>query len=471
MGNRELVVSGGTLIDGVGGRPLSQSSIYIEDGKFRVISQGSNFKPPVTAEVIDASGKFVLPGLMNANVHLLDGTMMAHGGAIEYLVRFEGRYHEVIEEAAQIALRGGVTTVFDTWNALAPVFKARSRINSGEVPGARIFAAGNIVGRGGPFTPDYSAASRQYVSKTFADRMDNLFEAGIGRYLTTLPPNDVRPIIRDYIARGVDFVKIGVSDHLIGVSGWKSSYLVFSERVLRAIADEVRQAGVPLASHTTSIESLQTAVDLETDAMMHVNVTAQIPIPEDLLNQMSKGPGWSVIQPTTHEYQSHLEHTNDPSALYAGAVHHDNILRLLGSGAPIILGTDAGYPDPDVISDLPAEDQKERPWTLGPDHIVWLKAMVEKGMSPMDAILAATRNVAKAYGKAEHYGTVEVGKVADLVVIDANPLKDITNIGRVHSVVKGGVQVDIAGLPTNRVVSRYPRDVDCDLAVAYVPIG
>src|SRR2546425_12746992 len=107
MGNRELVVSGGTLIDGVGGRPLSQSSIYIEDGKFRVISQGSNFKPPVTAEVIDASGKFVLPGLMNANVHLLDGTMMAHGGAIEYLVRFEGRYHEVIEEAAQIALQGG----------------------------------------------------------------------------------------------------------------------------------------------------------------------------------------------------------------------------------------------------------------------------------------------------------------------------------------------------------------------------
>src|SRR3546814_8523970 len=92
------------------------------------------------------------------------------------------------------------------------------------------------------------------------------------------------------------------------------------------------------------------------------------------------------------------------------------------------MGTDAGFPDPDVINDLPAAERKDRPWTLGPDHIVWLQAMVEKGMSPMDAILAATRNVAKAYGKSEHYGTVEVGKMADLLILDADPLADITNI-------------------------------------------
>src|SRR3546814_18529698 len=97
------------------------------------------------------------------------------------------------------------------------------------------------------------------------------------------------------------------------------------------------------------------------------------------------------------------------------------------------MGTDAGFPDPDVINDLPAAGRKDRPWTLGPDHIVWLQAMVEKGMSPMYAILAATRNVAKAYGKSEHYGTVEVGKMADLLILDADPLADITNTGRVHS--------------------------------------
>ncbi|MFN9968872.1 MAG: hypothetical protein ACK58T_03145, partial [Phycisphaerae bacterium] len=115
-----------------------------------------------------------------------------------YLARFEGRLHEVIEEAAQIALKGGCTTVFDTWNALEPVLKARDRINAGAAPGARIFAAGNIVGMGGPFSADYSMQSRKYISQTFADRMDRLFDAGVGRRLSTLPPEQVRPIIRDY---------------------------------------------------------------------------------------------------------------------------------------------------------------------------------------------------------------------------------------------------------------------------------
>ncbi|MFW2853496.1 amidohydrolase family protein [Sphingomonas sp. TX0543] len=459
MDSDVLVICGGTLIDGRGGAPTRNARILVEHGKFSAISDDESAAPP-TAQVLDATGKFILPGLMNANVHLIDGTMMAHVGGIEYLVRFEGRYQEVIEEAAQIALRSGFTTLFDTWNALGPVLRARGRINAGEVPGARIFAAGNIIGRGGPFTPDYSARSRQSVSTTFADRMDRLFEAGVGRYLTTLPPVDIRPIIRDYIAQGVDFVKIGISDHLIGVSGWDSSYLVFSKRVLEAIADEVRRAGIPLASHTTSVESLQAAVDLETDAMMHVNVTAQVPIPDDLIDRMAKGPGWSVIQPTTAAYQCYLESTNNPAILYAGAVHNDNIFRLLAAGASIILGTDAGFPDPDIINDLPIEEQGERPWTMGHDHIVWLKAMVEKGMTPMDAILAATSNVAKAYCKAEHYGTIEPGKVADLIIVDADPLDDITNIGKLHCVVKDGFRVDLSALPSNPVVTTSARGTD-----------
>src|SRR3546814_14833836 len=102
MGRRQLVESGGTLIDGTGGIPLPQASIYIEGDTFRVIAKGGNFTPPEAAELIDATGKFALPGLMYANVHLLDGTMMAHDGGIEYLVRFEGRSHAVSEEPAQI---------------------------------------------------------------------------------------------------------------------------------------------------------------------------------------------------------------------------------------------------------------------------------------------------------------------------------------------------------------------------------
>ena len=146
-----LAVVGGTLIDGNGGAPLRDAVILMEGGRFRAVGRRADMPVPAGASVIDVTGQYVLPGIMNGNVHLLDAIMMMGKGGAEYLARVEGRLHEVIEEAAQISLRGGCTTVFDTWNALAPVLKARDRINEGKAAGARIFAAGNIVGMGGPF--------------------------------------------------------------------------------------------------------------------------------------------------------------------------------------------------------------------------------------------------------------------------------------------------------------------------------
>lgn len=183
-----LAIVGGTLIDGNGGLPRAESVVVMENGRFTAVGRRGEVDIPPAAAIIDAGGQFVLPGLMNGNVHLLDAIMMMGKGGAEYLARFEGRLHEVIEEASQISLRGGCTTVFDTWNALVPVLKARDRINAGAAAGARIFAAGNIVGMGGPFSADYSMQSRQVISKTFADRMDTLFDAGVGRILSTLPP-------------------------------------------------------------------------------------------------------------------------------------------------------------------------------------------------------------------------------------------------------------------------------------------
>ncbi len=397
---------------------------------------------------------------MNGNVHLLDGIMMMGKGGIEYLARFEGRLHEVIEEAAQIALKGGCTTVFDTWNALVPVLKARDRINEGKVAGARIFAAGNIVGMGGPFSADFMMQAREVISTTFADRMDRLFDAGVGRWLSTLSVQEVRPIIRDYIANGIDMLKVAVSDHLVGLLGWRNPYLTFSERVLRVIVEETRRAGIPLLTHTLSVESLNLAVEHEADVMIHATHTSLHPIPGDLLERIVAGPGWSEIQPVTHDYQCHLESVNHPWAGYGGGAHHENIVRMISGGAKIVLGTDAGCTDPDILHDLPGEELVDRPWTLGNDHIVWMKAMVEKGMTPMDAILACTSNVAKAYGKFADYGSVAPGKVADLVILREDPLADVANAGTLAALFKDGVEVDFARLPDPPLVTKYPRDED-----------
>jgi len=163
MGHEELCIVGGTLIDGNGGPPRADSMIHVAQGRIRAVGRRGDGTPP-GARVIEADGQYVLPGFMNGNVHLLDGIMMMGKGGVEYLARFEGRLHEVIEEAAQIALKGGCTTVFDTWNATVPVLKARDRINEGRAAGARIFAAGNIIGMGGPFSADFMMQARASTS-------------------------------------------------------------------------------------------------------------------------------------------------------------------------------------------------------------------------------------------------------------------------------------------------------------------
>jgi imidazolonepropionase-like amidohydrolase len=455
-----LAITGGTLIDGCGGSPARDATVVVQDGRFTAIGPRAAVPVPEGADTVDATGRWILPGLMNGNVHLLDGIMMLGNGGVEYLARFEGRLHKVVEEAAQVALRAGVTTVFDTWNALAPVLTARQRIDSGQAQGARIFCAGNIVGMGGPFSADFNLAARSVISPSFANRMNGLFEAGVGHQLSLLPPQEVRAVVRDYIARGVDMVKVAVSDHILTTVGLDRTYLTFSDRVLRAIVEEVRAAGLPLLTHTMSVEALNIAVDLDADVLVHATMTGQQPIPSDILDKILRKGLWSEVQPTTTAFQAHLDSVNHPWALYGGNEHWNNEVRMIKAEAPILLGTDAGCADPDVLSSMPESELFERPWTLGEDHFLWTQAMVEKGMSPMAAILANTSNVAKAYGKTGDYGTVEAGKVADLVLLDADPLSDIKNMRTVSAVFKDGRPVDLSTLPSDPQVTLSPRPGD-----------
>lgn len=463
MTSTSLIIRGCTLIDGTGSPASEQPmSVLVEDGRFRAICSDSEQLPvPENAKRIDARGKYVIPGLINSNVHLLDAIMMMGAGSVEYLARFEGRYHEVIEEGAQLALRGGVTTVFDTWNALEPVKLARDRINVGTVPGARIFCAGNIVGMGGPFSGDFCLECRPTTSRTFADRTDDLFEAGVGRRLSALPPEEVRAIIRDYLTKGIDFLKFAVSDHIVIGPTYHhlkqlGPYLTFSERVQRIIVEETRNAGLPVITHTTSIESLQAAIDLEVNAMMHCTITGQQSMPEETLQAMIRKQVWGEIQPSTRKYQDILDVKGGRWAKSAGGVHRDNAIRLIAAGAPILMGTDAGCTDPDVLADLSDEELDERSFTLGKDHFLWFKAMSEMGMRPMAMLLAATRDVAKAYDKLDEMGTIEAGKIADILILDSNPLDDYRAYTEIHAIVKDGVIVDRDALPTPQVVTK-PR--------------
>ncbi len=176
----------------------------------------------------------LIPGLMNANVHLLGDVRM------ENLVRHEHRYEHLIEEAAQVALKNGFTTVFDTWGPLRPLTTVRDRIDAGEIPGSRIFCAGNIVGLDGPFSPDFFPKTLEVASPALAERINAVWSENVGAHLTGMTPEQVRQEMRAYVDKGIDFVKYASSDHRTGLV---PVFLVFSERVQGVIVEETHRGG------------------------------------------------------------------------------------------------------------------------------------------------------------------------------------------------------------------------------------
>ena len=126
-----LAITHVTIIDGTGAQPISDGAILIEDGKISFSGPRQELNIPADIQTINASGKFVIPGLMDANLHLFLNR------DLETLIKYEDRYDEIVVEAAQLTLKAGQTTVFDTWGPLPALVKARDKINNGEVPGSR----------------------------------------------------------------------------------------------------------------------------------------------------------------------------------------------------------------------------------------------------------------------------------------------------------------------------------------------
>src|SRR5580698_8312802 len=149
-----VAIEGGTLIDGNGGAPVADAVVVVDGARIVSVGPRSSVKVPAGAKVVDATGRFITPGFIDTNVHL-----SLYGGArdrYESLVRYQPQQNEIVLEAAQIDLAHGITTVRDSYGMLIPLTVVRDKIARGEAAGARILAAGNIVGWGGPYSMTFS---------------------------------------------------------------------------------------------------------------------------------------------------------------------------------------------------------------------------------------------------------------------------------------------------------------------------
>lgn len=443
-----IVIKGATIIDAVSDRPIEGEALWIERGRIQAIARVHDLKAPASAQVVDARGKFVIPGLMDANVHLMGDIRP------ENVLRHMDHYPELIVEAAQVALKGGLTTVFDTWGPRAHLMAVRDRINAGTIVGSRFFCAGNIVGLDGPFSPDFFGKA-DILSAAMAERINAQFVENVGPALSWMTPQQVASEIRTYLAKGIDFIKYASSEHRYGDP---TTFLVFSERAQRAIVDEAHRAGVTAQAHTMAVEGLRVAIEAGCDLIQHCNITGRTAIPEETLELFAERKTGAVIIPFTQKrFDWIMSHCKADSPYMATS--DSNCRNLMRSGARLLLCTDAILFAPEVATDptwnnfwlAPGEDNLAE---FGRGHFVWLKAMEEKGYPAMEILRAATRNIAIAYKKDRDLGTLEPGKVADMLILDKNPLQSAQNYRAIHMILKDGVVVNREALPEHPIQTR-----------------
>ncbi len=444
-GAQTLAVTGATIIDGTGTRPVTDGVLLIRDGRIAAVGAATAITIPAGATRIDARGKYLIPGLMDANLHLF------LNGDLETLIKYEDRYHEIIVEAAQIALKTGQTTVFDTWGPRAALIKARDLINAGKAPGSRIYLAGNIIGFSGPLGPDFRGASAAHVSKAFAKRINETWEQGTGRELLWMPPDSVRAAIRAYAGLGVDFLKYGASGHV------DMNLISFSERVQRVIVEEGHRAGITVQTHTTSPESLDMAIEAGVDIITHGDISGpRYPIPAETIRKLvDRGISVSVLSVTQKHLDALVKETPDGVLTPYMKVAKENNRNMIKAGVKMLISTDAGIQNPVLLAESKtlAADTVDARVKLGEGHFNAIQSLEELGMAPMEILKSATSHIARAYKLDRDIGTLEPGKIADLVILDANPLESARNYRRIHAVIKDGKVVDLKALPVAPIIS------------------
>ncbi len=417
---KDLIIEEVVLIDGVGRQPVEQASVLIQEDTISEIIRG-NFSAPrrEQARVIDGKGKFLIPGLMDIHIHLAGSIKVTKDGLREV---------ELDRQKGIRALHGylysGVTSLYDSGNVPDYILSLREQERSGAITSPRIFATGGIVtypgshgsGPGATLVDDWPAA---------------------------------RPQLDEHIKRRPDILKLTLEER-----GWGARPLIpklplpLMERIIEYYNDH----GIRATAHTPSELRARQAIFAGIDALSHPVIVGpitdefaklmgakKIPMATTLTigenySRLAEYPEYldqplyqatlteeEITQLKTETRQAYQDRTWTWWMKLMTPIAQENLRKIHAAGGILALGTDQ---------------------TIGPAAHREMELLAAAGIPAPDIIRIATLNAAKFLGMEEKLGSIEEGKLADLVLLNANPLEDIDNAKNIDMVIKNGRIID-----------------------------
>ena len=467
-------IVGATLIDGNGGPPVADAVIVIAGSRIQAAGPRGAVAIPSGATQVDAHGRWIIPGMIDTNVHL-----SLYGGQndrYESLVRYQPRQNDIVLEAAQIDLSYGITTVRDSYGALLPLVHARDQIARGEKVGARILAAGNILGWSGPYSFSFSRVMGQLT--LFQEQMNDYIAQGGGEELMAMMPAELRVAIGKYLDKGPDFLKYGGTSHFA-----EPTFIGFSPEQQKVIVEEAHRRNRAAETHSTTIEGLRLSIAAGIDGIQHPELLDGRDMPEDLVASIAQhglycsmlassitGPAWTrhlkakdeaekkrveaekETRGVKHDKTTAEQRKEDADSGAGLEARRRNAQKLIRAGCTVTPGTDSYWAAAPELTRTPKPPEQDH----GIGTIMAIEGLVELGMTSSQAIVAGTKNGAIAARGLKDFGTIEAGKLADLVLLSADPIADIHNLRKVAAIYKDGRAVDRARLPDARVLSVVP---------------
>jgi len=420
---QDLLIRNVTLIDGTGAPAQSGVDVLVKGGQIKQISTERLKAGGVTR--VDGTGKFLIPGLIDSHIHL-------PGGQSGSVVAAGERKMTMDKTTATKAMHGylysGVTSVYDSGNNTDFIFTMRADERAGKVKGPRIFAGGGTVSVPGGYGAGASAIK-------------------VGNWDAAKAELDAR------FARKPDMLKL-----ILDRQGVFANRAVptFSDEGFKRVVEYAHANDVRTTVHISAEWDAETAINSGVDALAHpvmrslandaffkLAADRKIPISTTItvfnnIARVADDPAFfddpliaAVIDPEERERGKTTERaryiSSGMSPMFKLMIPYalDNILRLHQAGAVLALGTDRAF---------------------GPAVHQELELLVKAGISPFDCVKIATLNAAAYMGKDKEIGSIEPGKAADLLLLNADPAADVKNFRAIAAVYKGGKRIDLASL-------------------------